>query len=323
MKAAVIYPQGGMPQYADVPEPVVQNKDELLITVKAAAIKHVDKSRASGKHYSASKEFAHATIIGGDGVGVLEDGTRVYAIGGTGMAAEKAVIAKDRMVKLPKGIDDITAAALPNAVIGSAMGLRFRAGMKKGETVLINGATGFTGKIAVQVAKLYGAGKIIVTGRNEQSLQSLRALGADEIVSVNQDDEAFVAQIKAIHSRTPVDIVIDYLWGHTAELILLAFKGNGLFTHRTRFVSIGSVTGDMIRLSAENLRSVNLRLNGSGLGSWTRAEVRQLLRNILPGMFKLAARHQLKVETVAVSLKDIEKLWEMDMPDGKRLVITI
>lgn len=312
-----------MPQYADIPEPVVQHRGELLISVKAAAIKHVDKSRASGKHYSAGKELTRATVIGGDGVGVLKDGTRVYAIGGTGMAAEKAVIEKDRMVKLPKNIDDVTAAALPNAVIGSAMGLRFRAGMRKGETVLINGATGFTGKMAVQVAKLYGAKKVIVTGRNEQSLQLLTALGADEIVSINQDDAAIVAQIKAIHSRTPVDIVIDYLWGHTAELILSAFKGNGLFTHRTRFVSIGSVTGDLLQLSAENLRSVNLQLNGSGLGSWTLEEVRQLLRNILPEMFKLAARNKVTVDTISVGLEDIEKLWEMEVPDGKRLVVTI
>ena len=73
------------------------------------------------------------------------------------------------MVKLPNGIDDAVAAALPNAVAGSAMALRFRAAMQSGETVLINGATGFTGKIAVQIAKHYGAKKIVVTGRNEQS----------------------------------------------------------------------------------------------------------------------------------------------------------
>lgn len=159
MKAAIIYQQAEMPQYADVPEPVVKNNDELLISVKAAAIKHLDKSKASGKHYSVNKDNAHATVIGGDGVGLLKDGTRVYAIGETGMAAEKAIIDKDRMVKLPKEIDNVTAAALPNAVIGSAMALRFRAKMQKGETVLINGATGFTGKMAVQLAKYYGAKK--------------------------------------------------------------------------------------------------------------------------------------------------------------------
>lgn len=126
-----------------------------------------------------------------------------------------------------------------------------------------------------------------------------------------------------MHANTPIDVVIDYLWGHTAELILSAFKGKGSFTHQTRFVSVGSVTGDIIQLSAENLRSVNLQLNGSGLGSWTKHEVKQLLHNILPEMFKLAAANKLKVDTLSVHLSDIQKLWEMEVPDGKRLVITI
>ncbi|MGH2563205.1 MAG: zinc-binding dehydrogenase [Ginsengibacter sp.] len=196
MKAAVIYQKGAMPVYTDFPEPTIQNDDELLITMKAAAIKHIDKSRASGEHYSTRGDITHAKVIGGDGVGVLADGKHVYTLGVSGMIAEKAVIDKRRMVPVPPGLDDVTAAALPNAVIGSAMGLRFKANMQEGETILINGATGFTGKMAVQIAKHYGAKKIIVTGRNEQSLQSLLVLGADEIVSLKQDDNAFVAQIK-------------------------------------------------------------------------------------------------------------------------------
>lgn len=138
-----------MPQYTEFPEPVVQNEEEVLLAVKAAAIKHFDKERASGKHYSAGNDIENATVIGGDGVGLLADGTRVFALGVSGMIAEKAVVEKNRMIKLPEGIDDAVAAALPNAVAGSAMALRFRAGMQPGETVLINGATGFTGKIAV------------------------------------------------------------------------------------------------------------------------------------------------------------------------------
>lgn len=322
MKAAVIYQKGEMPQYADVPEPTVNSDDELLITVKAAAIKHFDKGRAKGTHYSAEAGRQNATLIGGDGVGLLADGTRVYALG-DGMIAEKAIINQRRMVKLPEGIDDASACALPNAVAGSAMALRFRAAMQAGETVLINGATGFTGKIAVQVARHYGAKKIIVTGRNEQTLQSLSALGADETVLTTQSDEDFVAQIKSIHGHTPVDIMIDYLWGHTAELLLASLTGNGSFTHKTRFVSIGSVTGDKIQLSAENLRSVDLQLSGSGLGSWTRDEMKLLFSEILPEMFRLAAENKLKVDTVKVDLKDIEKLWELEITDGKRLVVII
>lgn len=323
MKAAVLYQKGGMPQYDDFPEPVVQNDNELLISMKAAAIKHLDKSRAAGEHYSAKNDPEQAKVIGGDGVGLLENGTRVYAIGGSGMIAEKAVIEKNRMVPLPPGIDDISAAALPNAVIGSAMGIRFRAGMKPGENVLINGATGFTGKIAIQVAKHYGAKKIIVTGRNKESLQSLPQLGADEIIPITQDDEDFVAQIKNIHKSSPVDVIIDYLWGHTAELILSALKGRGSFTHKTRFVSTGAVTGDIIHLSAENLRSVDLQLSGSGLGSWTKDETKTLFTEILPEMFQLAANNTLAVDTISVDLKDIEGLWKMQVPGGRRLVVTL
>jgi NADPH:quinone reductase-like Zn-dependent oxidoreductase len=320
MKAAVIFQKGEMPQYTEFPEPIVKNEDEILISIKAAAIKHFDKARASGKHYSTENEKQNATVIGGDGVGLLADGTRVFAFG-NGMIAERAVIKKSSMIKLPARIDDIIAAALPNAVAGSAMALRLRAGMISGETVLINGATGFTGKIAVQIAKHYGAKKIIVTGRNEKTLQALLALGADEIISVTQDDEQFISQLKEIHNNTPIDIIIDYLWGHTAENIFAALKGKGTFTHKVRFVSIGAITGDKIQLSAEALRSVDLQISGSGLGSWTKEELQILFSEIIPEMFQLAADNKLKVETVNVKLEDIEKLWDMQVPDGKRLVV--
>ena len=118
-------------------------------------------------------------------------------------------------------------------------------------------------------------------------------------------------------------MIIDYLWGHSAELILSSLKGKGSFTHKTRFVSIGSVTGDTIQLSAAILRSVNLTLTGSGLGSWTRDEVKELFRHILPDMFELAAKGKLVVDTVVVSLQDIETLWDKSIPDGKRLVVTM
>lgn len=322
MKAAVLFEKGGMPQYVNVPEPVLQNEDEVVIFMKAAALKHLDKSRATGKHYSAT-DTSKATIIGGDGVGVLADGTRVYAVGMSGMMAEKAIAEKNRMVRVPDLLDDVTAAALPNAVMGSAMALRFRANLQHGETVLINGATGFTGKIAVQLAKLYGAKTIIVTGRNPQSLEALRTLGADELISLNQNDEDIVAQIRALHQRTRIDVIMDYLWGHPAELILAALKGRGAFTHRTRFVSIGAMTGDLLRLSAENLRSVDLQLSGSGLGSWTKEQVQLLIREILPETFQLAADKKLQVDTLSMKLEDIGKVWDMEVPDGKRLVVTI
>jgi NADPH:quinone reductase-like Zn-dependent oxidoreductase len=323
MKAAVLYNPADMPKYVDFPDPVVQNDDEVLVSVKAVALKHLDKSRAKGTHYSTSSDQAEAKIVGGDGVCLLPDGTRVYALGVSGMAAEKAIVEKDRIVPVPAGLDDATAAALPNAVFGSAMALRFRAGIEPGDTVLINGATSFTGRVAIQIARHYGAKRVIATGRNPQSLAELKRLGADETISVQQTDGQFTDQLRQIHQTTSINVIIDYLWGHTAEMILAALKGTGAFTPKTRFVSVGSITGDLIQLSAANLRSVDLQLSGSGLGSWTRGQVKILLTEMLPEMLQLAADGKLVIETVTVGLKDIEKLWDATVPDGKRMVVQI
>ncbi|PWK80325.1 NADPH:quinone reductase-like Zn-dependent oxidoreductase [Mucilaginibacter oryzae] len=323
MKAAVIYQKGEMPQYTDFPEPVVENPDEVLVTVKAVAIKHFDKGRAAGTHYSSEKNQTTGQVPGGDGVCLLPDGTRVYGMGVSGMLAQKATINKNRMVKLPDGLSDAEAASLPNAIIGAAMGLRFKAEIQPGDVVLINGATGFTGRVAIQIAKHYGAGKVIATGRNQQSLNELLALGADEVISVLQDDEQFTTQIKTIHAQTSIDIVIDYLWGHTAEMILACLKGEGSFTNRTRYVSVGSMGGDIIQLSAANLRSVDLQLSGSGLGAWSKKQVGLVFSEILPEMFQLAVEGRLKVETVNVELENIAGLWDLDVPGGKRLVVMI
>ncbi len=324
MKAAVVFQKGELPKYVtDFEEPKVQNENEVLISVKAAAVKNLDKMRASGKHYSTQNQAFTAKVVGGDGVGLLADGTKVYAMGISGMVAEKAIVEKSRIVQLPKNIDNAVAAALPNAVMGSALALRFRALLKKGETVLVNGATGVTGKIAVQIAKHYGAKKVIAIGRNEQSLQELLTLGADEIISLKPNDENFISQMKNIHRQNPIDIVIDYLWGHSAELILSVLKGDGGFSHRTRFITIGAMTGDTITLSSSILRGTDIQISGSGLGSWTREEVKLLFSEILPEAFQLAANNKLKIETVNVDLKDIEKVWDMNIDGGKRLTVLI
>ncbi|MGI4872201.1 MAG: quinone oxidoreductase family protein [Janthinobacterium lividum] len=324
MKAAILYSPGDLPHYADVAEPLVQDADELLLTVTAAALKNLDRSQAKGTHYSTTADAQPpARIIGGDAVGTLPDGTRVYALGSSGTLAERARIDRHRLVKLPAGLDDATAAALPNAVIGAAMALRFRAGLQPGDTVLINGATGVTGRVAVQLAKLYGAGRVIATGRNPASLQALEALGADEVISLQQPDEVLVDHLRTLHAATPIDVIIDYVWGHSAELLLLALRGTGTFTHRVRFVSVGTVAGDSVTLSGATLRSVDLQLSGSGLGSWSREQVGQLFTSILPEALQWAAEGRLVLETVTVRLPDIGRVWDLDVPAGKRLVVLV
>jgi NADPH:quinone reductase-like Zn-dependent oxidoreductase len=301
----------------------VQNDSELMLLVKASAVKNLDKMQASGKHYSTQSQEWKPKIVGGDGVGVLENGTRVYGIGIGGMIAEKAIVDKNMIVALPDNIDDATAAALPNAVMGSALALLFRAKLQKGETVLINGATGVTGKIAVQLAKYYGAKKVIATGRNEKSLQELTVLGADETISLAQGNNMLISQLRSVHEENQIDVVIDYLWGQSAEIILSTLKGNGGFSHRTRYITVGGMMSDTITLSSSILRGTDIQISGSGLGSWTREEIKLLIAEILPEAFLLAANSLLKIETVNVPLKDIENVWGMDIDGGKRLVVLI
>lgn len=323
MKAAILYPGENVPRIADLPEPVVQSDQELLLKVIAVAIKHLDKSRASGKHYSGNVPATGGQIIGGDGVCLLADGSRVYCMGVSGMLAEKAIVQQDRMVHIPDQLDDATAAALPNAVIGAAMALKFRADIKPGDVVLINGATGFTGKVAVQIARHYGASSIIATGRNQASLDGLLKLGADKIIQLGEDGELFKSEFRAIHAQTPVDIVIDYLWGRTAELIFDCLKGDGRYSRRTRYVVVGSMSGDSVNLSAATMRSTDLQLTGSGLGAWSKQQVGLLFTSILPEMFELAAGGKLGVATIPIQMADIAQLWDLEVPGGKRLVVMI
>jgi len=321
MKAAV-YTPGTTPKYGDFADPIVTNEDQLLITVKAAAVKNLDRGITSGGHYS-SEAGDELKVAGIDGVGQLADGTRVYGFGGSGMIAEKALVDKKRTVKLPAGIDDVTAAALPNAVMGAGASICYRAMLKAGEVILINGATGVTGMVAVQIAKHYGAKKIIVTGRNSASLERLLKIGADEAISLKQDDEAIVKRLKEIHQETPIDVVIDYLWGHPAELIFAALQGKGGISHKVRYVTVGGMAGDKIQLSSGTLRSSDIELSGSGLGSLPADGMKRLFTELLPEMFQLAADGKLVIDTVTASLKDVESTWHQEIPGGKRLVFLV
>lgn len=322
MKAAIIEKLGETPKYKDHPTPKVQSNDQIIMNVKAAAVKNLDRIRALGTHYTSHKEMP--AIVGMDGVGVLEDGTRVYAQGITGMIAERALINKNRYTVIPNNLDFNTAAALPNAILGGAMALKIRGEIKPGQNVLINGATGVTGQLAVQLAKYYGAKTVITTGRNPENLQKTKSLGADTTVSLQQDDDALIKEIQKIHKDTPIDLMIDYLWGKPIELIISSIKSGGLTTFtKTRIVTVGSMAGEQINLASDTLRSSAIEILGSGFGSLSQKDFDNFYQELLPEMFQLAADGNLKIELVTGDIKDIENLWEQKIATGKRLVISI
>lgn len=318
MKAAVLHQLGTNPKFETINDPQ-PTSEQTIITIKAAAIKQLDKIKASGKHYTKYPYFPIA--VGTDGTGILEDGTRIYASGITGMLAEKALVQKGNWTVLPDGISFETAAALPNALIGSDMALLYRAKMEAGQTILINGATGVTGKIAVQMAKYRGASRIIVTGRNETILNELKELGADEIISLQQNDATILEQLQNIHETTPIDIVLDYLWGHPMELILQAFKS--LPPRKIKIITVGEMAGTNISLPSGTLRSTQIELLGSGIGSLSMNEIATYMKEILPSVFELAANGKLIIDIELAKLKDIETVWTKQEQPGKRFVVTI
>lgn len=323
MKAAILHQAGDIPKYEDFSVPAAQNDHELPIKVTAASIKNLDKMRASGSHYDAYTTYP--VIAGVDGVGILEDGTRVYASSKTGMMAEKTTVLKSSIVTLPAQLDDITAAAIANPAISAWLSLEFKGKLQKGGSVLIVGATGITGSIAVQLAKHMGAARIVVMGRNPVILEKLRHQGADIVISLAQSDEAVKAAVQAEKSAKPFDIVLDYLWGKYAEMILDVLTGHDLnaASHLTRYVQVGEMTGATINLKAAVLRSSFIEILGVGGGSIPLEVMKQIPSVILPAIFQLAAEGKLSIDTEVLPLSDVEAAWQKKDIPGKRIVLTI
>jgi NADPH:quinone reductase-like Zn-dependent oxidoreductase len=304
MKAAVVAQAGSSPVYSDFQEPF-PSSSERSIAVSAAALSPVVKARVSGAHYSAAADFPF--VAGIDGVGRLDDGRRVYFIlpkAPYGSMAERAVVPAAQCVPVPDGLDDITAAALANPGLSSWAALKERARLASGETVLINGATGASGRLAVQIAKRLGAGKVIATGRNATALQSLNAIGADATIVLGENSDALDAAIKD-HFAAGIDVVLDYLWGNSAERILIAGAKAAKDGVPIRFIQIGNASGGTITLPASALRSAPIELMGSGLGSvpFDRivAAIAELLQAAVDGGFRIA--------TKTVALSDVERAW--------------
>ncbi len=163
-----------------------------------------------------------------------------------------------------------------------------RAQLQAGETVLINGATGSAGQLAVQIARYLGAKKIIATGRNAQSLA---ALDADECIQLTADDKTLSGQFSAV-SAAQIDVVIDYLWGHSAELLLPALAKYTPAGSPVRYVQVGSLAGADIALNGAVLRSAPLLLMGSGIGSLSVSQLLaatdEMLQAAVPGKLTIA-----------------------------------
>ncbi|WP_433944735.1 quinone oxidoreductase family protein [Paenibacillus sp. SN-8-1] len=305
MRAAIVKEKGTIPVMGHFDSPVATD-GQLVINVTAAALSRVSKFRSMGMHYSSEVNFP--IVAGMDGVGTTEDGSRVYfamPTGPYGSLAEQTMVGEKLIVRLPDGLDDVTAAAIANPAMSSWAALVFRAGFKSGQTVLINGATGASGSLAVQIAKGLGAKKVIVTGRNESKLQ---ALDADEAIAfdmtADNGQKVFEDSLMPVIAEG-VDVVLDYLWGDSALAIMSALaKTNS--DRATRFVSIGTSSGqESLHLPSSILRSSTIELVGSGGKSVSKADMLSAVK----GVFEMAAEGKITIATAEFALEEIEEAW--------------
>jgi len=236
-----------------------------------------------------------------------------------GAMAERTVVHRARCWPVPENVDDVTAAALVNPGMSAWLTLSQAARLAAGETVLILGATGTTGKLAVQIAKLLGAGRVVAAGRDEQALNSLRDLGADATIRLQGpgDDlaEAFAGEARV----AAYDVIVDYLWGWPTEALLAALTRSDLNparSSRVRLIQVGESAGASITLPAAALRSSGLEIVGAGSGAVPPMEV---LRETYHQLLLRAASGQLRIDTERVPLAGIADIWPE--PRRARLVI--
>ena len=308
MKAAVVNSFQSPPQYADFPAPVAGD-GERLVHVTAAGLHPIVKSRASGQHYTATADFPF--VAGLDGAGKLDDGTRVFfgmARPPFGAMAELSLAPDWMCLPLPEGVDDVTAAALCNPGMSGWAAMQ-RAGFAPGQSVLILGATGNAGRLAVQIARRRGAGHIIAAGRNPQALETLPALGADTVISLNQPQEQLQQALQREYLEHRFDVVLDYVWGAPAEAAIVAIAKAAAKSEakRVRYVQIGGIAGATIPLPAAALRSTGLELLGSGFGSASMAD----LVKAVAALLQEAAQQPFVFQTTLMPLSDLAEAWAM------------
>ncbi len=307
MKAALVLAAGQPPVYGDFPEPA-PSKGENHITVTAASLSHVTRGRASGTHYSSPGNIPF--VVGIDGIGRLTDGRRVYFVmppAPFGSMAEQSKVRASQCIVLPDELDDVTAAAIAIPGMSSWAALQESAKFQAGETVLVNGATGISGRLAVQIAKHLGAKKVIATGRNTEALKSLATLGADVTIPLTQDEETQEkAFLEPFHEG--VDVVLDYLWGPSMERLLIAAAKAGADGVPIRFIQIGAASASSISLPSPVLRSSAIQLMGSGIGSvpFNRLlkAIESVLQATIPAGFEIA--------TTTVPLSEVTTAWSTE-----------
>ena len=317
MKAAIVHGPNRTPVYGEFDEPTPQD-GMVVVRVAASALSNATRARAAGSHYSMTGGFP--LVPGIDGVGWTESGERIGFLlpeAPFGGMAEKTLVRNALCVPVPDSLSDVLAAAIINPGQSPIGALRARATLQPGEGVLINGATGTTGQVAVQIARYLGAGRVVVTGRNAGALARLRELGADDTIDLTADADAVQDALAAHFAEDGINVVLDYLSGSPTEIVLGAIARSHQGAKTIRYVIAGSSAGSSTSIPTSVLGSTSLVLMGYGIGS---AKVPDIVRSSREAL-QIAESVDLRIDLTAMPLAQVEEAWVTDH-DRRRVVFT-
>lgn len=300
MKAALVERIGSLPVYTDVDEPA-RRAGQTLVEVSAAPVNPIDISTAAGRYPGGSPEAPY--VAGREAVGrVLEsdslaEGARVYA-SGLGFMAERAVVSDDDAVELPDGVDDALASCFGVAGLAAWLAIEWRGELRAGETVLVLGASGAVGAIAVQAARLLGAGRVVAAARSEKGLERARELGADATVELDAHDDLVEALIEAADGQ--LDLTIDPVWGEPAAAAIRATAFGG------RLVQLGQSASPTATIDSGSVRGKLLSI----LGHTNFAAPAEVRRAAYLRMVRHAGAGELTVDHELLPLEQVTEAWE-------------
>ena len=322
MPAAVINEHAVPPEHISWPIPQ-RGSGQALVRVTAAPISPLDLLCASGTSYFGAPKLPYIPGVQGIGVVVeadaLEAGQRIWFScdagmkPGDGSMALYCVIDKSAALVLPDNVDDDLAAALGLSAIAAWMALKWRGNLQPGEQVLVLGASGAVGQVAVQAARLLGAGRVVAASRDEAARARAFSLGADAVVDLTGEDVNVISRRIESACEGPLHLVIDPVWSLPAEAAVrvLAYEG--------RLVNFGSAAGSVARFESATLRSKLLNILGYTNNALTHEQKAEALKEILTH----AAAGRCTVERETVPLARVAEAWERQASIARRKLILV
>jgi NADPH:quinone reductase-like Zn-dependent oxidoreductase len=311
MRAAVLRAHGGVPEVQEFDDPEPADGTEVL-EVAATAMNPVDVRIASGEF--ALERHEPPYVAGKEGIGRRPDGSLVYfdrTCKPHGAFAERTLVDAGAGYPVPDGLDPALAVTLGVSGLAAWLGLEWRGRLAYGETVLVLGASGVVGQIAVQAAKLLGAGRVVAAARDEHALWRARSLGADAIVRLTQPD--LPRALRDASGGDGYHLVLDPLWGEPAKAAIDALLPYG------RLIHVGQSAGAEITLSSPSVRGKPIDLLG-----YTNYNVPEEQKAAAyERMGRHAAAGDIQVEIERLRLDDVPDAWQRQASSPHRKLVIV